>query len=294
MYDKKVGYFESFDGTRIYYETRGKGPPLIFLYGIGASINHWHKQIRYFSSSFQTIVFDYRAHHKSDIPDNLSHLAIEDLAQDLLCLLRHLGIDEACYFGHSMGSQVLIAAYKLHPEAFDKLIFVNSFVADSAKNSIQIHLLKQFLHAISITQEKLPKALHLLWEKVFVNPFFIYTNPLFIHMSNFLGGFNLQLASYKDIEIYIRGVEILDTKSFLIIFENMLNYNDQSTLCRIQSPTMVIAGEKDNMTPLKYQREIYKTLPKGQWRLVPAGSHSTQLDVPDLVNLYSEEFLRKS
>ena len=45
---------------------------------------------------------------------------------------------------------------------------------------------------------------------------------------------------------------------------------------------------------LKSQREIHDCLINSQWRSIPTGSHSTQLDVPDIVNLYAEEFLKES
>ena len=47
----ETGYFESFDGTKIYYETRGKGKPLVFVYGIGCLFNHWAHQVKYFSKN---------------------------------------------------------------------------------------------------------------------------------------------------------------------------------------------------------------------------------------------------
>ena len=58
LIEKQTGYFSSFDGTKIYYESRGAGEPIIFVYGIACLINHWHHQLSYFSESYQTITFD--------------------------------------------------------------------------------------------------------------------------------------------------------------------------------------------------------------------------------------------
>ena len=284
---KNTGYFKSFDGTRIYYETRGRGEPLIFLYGVGASINHWNTQVKYFSDSFQTIVFDYRAHHKSDIPRNLDNLSIEDMATDLHQLIRHLDITKASFFGHSLGAQVLVAAYKVNPEVFEKLIFINGFISNPIKGRVNLYLARQLLRTLFSAQKRLPNTLDYVWEKIF-------TNPLFVYVSALCGGFNSQLTSLKDIEIYGRGVGALDTQSFLILFENMMNYDGKFALREVSCPTLVIAGQKDSMTPLKYQKEIHDNLVNGEWRAISTGSHSTQLDMPDLINLYSEQFLTRT
>src|SRR6185369_13827208 len=90
LIEKTTGTFKSFDGTRIYYEVRGHGKPIIMAYGIGCLINHWRHQIKTFSTDYQTIVFDYRAHHKSEIPESREQLTIDALAQDIHALASHL------------------------------------------------------------------------------------------------------------------------------------------------------------------------------------------------------------
>ncbi len=69
-----TGYVESFDKTKIYYESRGTGEPIVFIYGIACLINHWHFQIEYFAKKYQVICFDLRGHHKSETPTNPKNL----------------------------------------------------------------------------------------------------------------------------------------------------------------------------------------------------------------------------
>ena len=83
LIEKTTGYYTAFDGTRIYYEVRGNGQPLVFVYGIGCVINHWHHQIEFFSKTHKVITFDIRGHHKSAPVKNLSNLTMEHLAFDL-------------------------------------------------------------------------------------------------------------------------------------------------------------------------------------------------------------------
>ena len=62
------GYIRSFDGTRLFYSIEGKGPPLIFCYGLVCSSLHWTYQIEYFRKNYQAIWFDYRGQHRSEEP----------------------------------------------------------------------------------------------------------------------------------------------------------------------------------------------------------------------------------
>ncbi|MGZ5279497.1 MAG: alpha/beta fold hydrolase, partial [Pseudobdellovibrionaceae bacterium] len=127
------GRFKSFDGTSIYYEVRGKGEPLVFIYGLACLINHWHFQIEHFAQTHQVIAFDIRGHHKSDIPADRSKLSLDAVAQDIPYLLREVGVKKAHFVGHSFGAQSMLKAYDLSPELFLSLIFVNGF----AKNPIK-------------------------------------------------------------------------------------------------------------------------------------------------------------
>ena len=287
MISKNTGYFKSFDGTRIYYETRGEGPSLFFVYGIGCLMNHWSSQIKYFSESFQTITLDYRAHHKSDIPRDLHSLSVDSLAKDLHELIHHLGITKASFWGHSFGVQVLTAAYKMHPEVFEKLIFINGFITNPIKDMFGNNWANKVFQIVKSTHEMLPDTLSYIWKKT-------TNNQLAMYLSALAGGFNIQLTHLRDIEIYVRGLATIDIQSFLYLFEDMTNYNGTSILNEIHCPTLIIAGQKDSVTPLKHQTQLRDQISNSELFIVPMGSHCTQLDMPDLINLRAEKFLKLS
>src|SRR3954464_11259941 len=96
------GYFQSFDGTRIFYSIEGEGKPLVFCYGLVCSSLHWTYQIDHFSKNYKTVWFDYRGHQNSETPKNLNSLTLENMARDLGIILDELKIDDAVLLGHSM------------------------------------------------------------------------------------------------------------------------------------------------------------------------------------------------
>ncbi|MCB0350924.1 MAG: alpha/beta hydrolase [Bdellovibrionales bacterium] len=281
---KKTNYFKSFDGTKIYYEIHGEGQPIVMAYGIGCLINHWQKQIHYFSQKYQTIVFDFRAHHKSGMPTDHDQISIDAIARDIHALMDHLSLEKASFVGHSFGTQVLLRSYDIDPKYFHNLIFVNGFASNPIAGMFGNDLAAQVFRYVKRGFDLAPETLSYLWQKS-VN------NPLAVQVSALLGGFNLSLTNLKDIEIYLKGVSSMDLRAFLKLFENMMDYDARPVFDRVGVPTLIIGGKKDSVTPAKYQEEMNLKIRKSQLLMVPYGSHCTQLDMPDFVNLKIENFL---
>ena len=284
---RKTGYYKSFDGSKLYYEIHGEGRPIVMAYGIGCLINHWQNQVRHFSQSYQTIVFDYRAHHKSEIPTGREPLSVDALARDLHALMDHLELEKASFWGHSFGTQVLLRAYDMKPNYFDNLIFVNGFASNPIAGMFGNDLASKAFSYVKSCFDVAPETLSYFWEKTINNPFAVQITAL-------LGGFNLNLTHLKDIEIYLKGVSTTDLESFLKLFESMMEYDGRPVYDRVDVPTLIIGGKKDSVTPQHYQEEMNLKIKKSQLLMVPYGSHCTQLDMPEFVNLRIETFLKEN
>jgi pimeloyl-ACP methyl ester carboxylesterase len=286
LISKSTGTFKSFDNTEIYYEIRGTGRPLILNYGIGCLINHWRPQIRHFSENHQVIVYDYRAHHNSEKPRDIQNMTIDALAEDLRGLMHHLQIEKASLWGHSFGVQMLVRAYDLFPELFENMVFINGFIRNPLSGMFGNDWALKFFRNFKNSYSKMPETISLIWKSSL-------RNPLAVPLSALAGGFNLQLTSFKDIEIYARGISSMDLNAFLALFESMLNYDGTEVLSKIDVPTLIIGGRKDAVTPQKHQRSMHKKIRNSQLLMVPYGTHCSQLDMPDLVNLRIKRFLNE-
>lgn len=283
---KVTGHFSSFDGTSIYYEIRGEGEPLILVYGIACLMNHWHHQIEFFSKKYQVITFDLRGHQKSNPVVNLSELTMDSLSQDLLGLMDHLKIKKAHAMGHSFGVPILINSYRLQPERFKSFTFINGFAKNPIKGMFGLDVVEPFYRFVRQQYKTQPDLWNSLW-KVAID------NPMSMTIAALAGGFNLRLTQFKDIEVYMRGVARLNLQVFLDLFESLMNYDGEVTLPDIKIPTLVLSGERDMVTPLKFQTHMKDLIPDSEFVLVPYGSHCTQLDFPEYTNLKLEKFLEE-
>jgi pimeloyl-ACP methyl ester carboxylesterase len=114
-----TGKFFSTRGIQLYYETYGKGTPLLLLHGNGGSIQDFANQIPYFSKQYRVIAVDSRAQGKSgDSKDSLSY---EMMADDFNALLDSLKLDSCYVLGWSDGGIVGLLLSIRHPEKVKKL-----------------------------------------------------------------------------------------------------------------------------------------------------------------------------
>ncbi len=114
-----VGKYADIRGFKMYYETYGKGEPLLIIHGNGGSINNFLYQIPYFAKNYQVIIADSRAQGKSiDLKDSLSY---EMMTDDLNALLDKLNLKSCYVIGWSDGGiNGLLLAIR-HPDKVKKL-----------------------------------------------------------------------------------------------------------------------------------------------------------------------------
>ena len=117
--NEKVGKYVKLRGINMYYESYGKGEPLLIIHGNGGSINNFLYQIPYFAKNYKVILADSRAQGKStDTGDSLSY---EMMTDDLNALLDTLHLDSCYVIGWSDGGiNGLLLAIR-HPEKVKKL-----------------------------------------------------------------------------------------------------------------------------------------------------------------------------
>src|SRR5690606_13476677 len=111
----------------------------------------------------------------------------------------------------------------------------------------------------------------------------VVNHPLALRASALAGGFNLELSSYRDLEVYSRGVGAMPLGAFTQLFEQMIAFDGRTVLPLINVPTLVIGGSKDSITPVSLQQELAERIPNSELLIVPFGSHCTPLDMPDMV-----------
>ena len=99
-----MSFYANSNGTKIYYQVRGKGEPLVLLMGFGADGNVWEKHVAEYEKHFTCILIDNRGVGFSDQPKG--PYTTKMMARDTAAVMEHAGITNARVAGISMGGAI--------------------------------------------------------------------------------------------------------------------------------------------------------------------------------------------
>ncbi len=100
-------YFSSFDGTKIYYEVRGYGKPVLLVHGFIVNSNSWKRTALYsdlLHNGYKVIVLDMRGNGKSDKPHDTLSYENDAEAKDIMLMMNLLKVKQYSVIGYSRGS----------------------------------------------------------------------------------------------------------------------------------------------------------------------------------------------
>jgi pimeloyl-ACP methyl ester carboxylesterase len=101
--------FYDHEGVKIRFREMGRGRPVVFIHGFGASLDTWRYITDALKSDHRLVHLDLKGHGLSDRPRDEKY-SLKDHADIVLGLVRHLGLKEVTLVGHSFGSIVAVAA----------------------------------------------------------------------------------------------------------------------------------------------------------------------------------------
>lgn len=114
----------SANGVDIYYEEDGQGPAVLLLHGLLFSTRAWEHQAAALAGRYRTIAVDLRGHGRSASPPG--PYTLDEMADDVSALMRHLGVERADLVGHSMGGMIAMRLALARPETVRSLSLLNT------------------------------------------------------------------------------------------------------------------------------------------------------------------------
>lgn len=114
-------------GLTLEYERIGEGTPLLFLHGMGGSV----EQIKSSCDPIegvQLIILNQQGHGNSEV--DWDHLDFTAMGEDAIALLDHLGIQKAYFAGISMGAAVSLNVAARHPNRVKALLLIRNAWTD--------------------------------------------------------------------------------------------------------------------------------------------------------------------
>lgn len=278
-------FTEGLEGAPLYYAVYGGGGgvPFATCDGVGCAGYIWKYIIRDFQKTRRILRWHYRGHGRSGRPTSLKRLSIPDQCEDLRAVMDAANIEKAVLMGHSMGVQVILEFHRLYPERVAGLIPMCGTYG---------HILKTFRGADFMDKifpylNTLVKLYHTkvgeFWHKVLNLPASYEAAKIF--------EFNTKLIKKEDLQPYFEHLANMDVRVFVEALKGAAEHTAKDHLPNISVPTLVIAAELDGLTPLSLSKEMHSLIPNSEFLMLPAGSHTAPVELPELVTLRIEKWL---
>ena len=118
-------FYTSFDGTKIYYEVKGDGFPVIMVHGFTGTSQGWKRGALYgdlLKQGYKVIILDQRGNGKSDKPHTDEGYNNDAEAKDIMGLATSLGIKKYNVVGYSRGSIIVSRLLILDKKRLNKAV----------------------------------------------------------------------------------------------------------------------------------------------------------------------------
>ncbi len=281
---RQEGYVRSFDGTRIYYKSVGRGPAIVCCNGLLCSSFFWGYFEKHFRRDYRIVTWDYRGHGKSELKRNPKNYTVPALVHDLEAVVEALEIPPAVFIGHSLGAQVILEYYRRHPRqvaAFISAYGTFGHLMDYFYNSTFSPLIFRLVYYLGTT---FPKQSNL------ISRFFL-SSPLAYWAAGILKVMNSGMMNREEVNEYVNHVLSVDPLLFTSLLKSMHESSAEDILKKVKMPALIIAGEEDQFTPAWIAKKMHRLIPGSELLMMHRATHAGLVEQPDLFNLRIEKFL---
>jgi pimeloyl-ACP methyl ester carboxylesterase len=233
-------------------------PPLVLIHGAGGTHLYWPPEIRRLRG-YCVYAIDLPGHGKSSTSDGQQ--SIGEYARVLVQWLETLKLRRAVLVGHSMGSAIVLDMAIHHPEYVVGLGLLGA--------GARLRVLPDLMSYVA-DQTTYYKATDLL-----VACSFSANAPTHL----------IELASKR----------LLETRPSVLYSDLVAcdRFDVMEQLGKVKQPTLVMCGEDDQLTPLRYAQYLVSSIPDARLSVIPGAGHMVMLEKPDLVADSLHSFLQE-
>lgn len=257
---------------------------VILLHGFPEHWHSWRNQIHYLAKDYHVVAVDMRGYNLSDKPKEIKDYRLELLANDVKEIIKELGYEKANIIGHDWGGAVAWGVTCMYPEIVNKLIILNSPHPTGMVKAMKTSL--QLLHSWYILFFQLPAIPEL---SLSIKDYKAAAENL-----KKTAAYPEKAFNKEDIERYIKSIKVPGALSSMInYYRALLRYGIGVRIRKIETPTLIIWGERDIFLLKDVNKDIEKYVSDVKIEYIEDASHWVHRDQPEKVNKAIEEFLAK-
>ncbi|MFZ6765613.1 alpha/beta fold hydrolase [Undibacterium sp. Di26W] len=254
----------------LHYTTRlprnGKVPrhTVVLSHALGCDLSMWDDLAKLLAEDCRVIAYDHRGHGSSETPAGMYNMA--DLANDAASLLRELDTGPVVWIGLSLGGMVGQELALRHPSLIRALVLAHttSGYPDAAREAWRQRI-------ATVREGGIEAIADAVMGRYFHEQF--------------------RIDHAATVARFRRRVVSTDAAGYIACCHAVGAVDTTARLDAITAPTLVIAGELDQGTPVEMARTLVANIPGAQLTMLAQASHLGYVEQPQAFTLAVREFI---
>jgi len=244
------------EGKQLFFQRLGQGVPLIMIHGSLCRHRLWDLQ-QSLTKRAQLVLLDLPGHGDSEPLDG--SISVSRFSRIIAKLMHRLKLRSVVPVGHSLGGAIAIQLALDYPQLLSGLVLIGTGAKLGVLPAILEGLRTQYKAGIELTIGQLGFAPHadpklVEWSKAEC----LYCDPS---------------IGYAD-------------------FVACNEFDVRNRIHEIKVPTLVLFGEEDQLTPIKWAHFLADKIPKAKLTIIQQAGHMVMLEQPENVNAAISSFLK--
>ena len=248
---------------RLYYQTQGSGPALVFAHGAGGNHLSWWQQIPEFAKRYRCVTFDHRAFGRTK--DSRDKPGRRMFHEDLRELLDLLEIEKTAIIAQSMGGRTAVGFALRNPGRVSAVVFAGT---TGGAVSEHIRTLQETHRQSSIGRQSLARRAF--------SPSLRKERPDLAYLYRQIGRMNPPRP-----------------KDFLAPIPGYIG-SSAKRLGELEIPILYLVGEEDHITPRHIVELSHREVPGSQFDTIEGAGHSAYFEKASAWNKRVLRFLSEA
>jgi 3-oxoadipate enol-lactonase len=247
------------DGTELYWESTGAGPPVLLVMGLGMNATAWWRTIPVLAERFRVIAFDNRGVGRSGRP--AGPYTVAGMAADAIAVLDAAGEEAAHVYGISLGGMIAQEVALRYPGRVRALVLAATTPGGPAALGAD-----EATQAFFRRRAEMP-ADEAVWASVPYN---------YATATRRLNGDRIA----QDIAQRLRYP--IEPEPYTAQLEAALGHDALDRLGSLRTPTLVVHGTEDRMVHPANAELLARAIPGAGLLMWPHAGHLLFTDVPEI------------
>lgn len=279
------------DGEALAYRIFGTpgATPVMTVHGLVSSTEHWSYFTPHFAQKRPVVSWDYRGHGGGKVPRERASVTIPQFAHDGHAVMRAAEQPASIVVGLSFGVQVALEMWRAHRPGVRALVLICGTAGHPLDRVSSSPMLRrsvaEMVRGLGSSRLVASPILSFLRSKA--------GTKLACELAYLTGGAHRDACPSEVLERLFGHAGALHPDVLGAITASYIEHSAWDVLPTIDVPTLIIAGDKDQLTPVATAERMQRAIPTSELVVFPGHTHLVQVEKPREVHAAIDMFLAR-